>query len=165
MHCRIIEVRKNCPFSAEEIKNGTMNETVIQQMHENEWFDYIVPAEVSREEDIDWFLHRLNGVFKYDNSNGDRLILSQKAFDANLENYVQEVKDFVNIITPDNFSQMRYKLLRYGTMCPRSFDFFIYSEEIGDTIPVQEWLLTASRYQHKGVKPAYYIGKIWDYHL
>ena len=162
MHSRIIEIRNGRPFSAEETKNGVMDANQIFAWHENQWFDYIVPSESDRGDDIEWLKTRLDGVLTRD---GDRLVFSQEDYDAYVEKYVHHLKEVACDITPENFYPVKQTELEKIATFVEHFDFFIYNEDEGDVMPIKEWLMSTGTYHADDDGRVFYIGKIWDYHL
>lgn len=163
MHSRIIEVRNGRPFSAEEVENGVMNSYDILRRYEDEYFDYIVPSESHREEDISWFCSRLNEVFL--RKNDESIIFFQNGYDKYVETYVSRLKEMSDNITPRNFYPEKAHELVDLLSSRHNFDFFVYNEDDNDIMPVREWLLSTGHYHDVANERIFYIGKIWDYHV
>ncbi len=163
MHSRIIEIRNGKKFSAEEIEDGVMNADEMFDRYQNEWLDYIDGlTEHDREEDLDWFVSRLDGVFTRE---GDELTLSQEDYDAFIEKYVEKLRDAVSEITPKDFyPEQQFSLRRLACLESDFCDFRVYNEDIDDVVPFVDWLMSTSVYHEKdGDGRKFYIGKVWDY--
>lgn len=163
MRNRIFEIRREKPFTKEEIEYGTINEEDYK-FFRGDILD-VVPVNMRKGHIKDLILSTsIKDVFLQES--GDVLSLDQKAYNRFIEDWVEDIKRKALSLTPWGFST----LLECGVAKALSredlgciYVFFLDDDE-RDFYPVDEFIRMCSYYTDKDVDwGKFYIGAVHYY--
>lgn len=162
MRNRIFEIRREKPFTREEIEHGTID-TENHKFFSGDILD-VVPADMRKGHIKDLaFRTNVKNVFHLVDDN--TLSLDQKAYDRFIEEWVDDIKKKASVLTPIEFSSLlKCSVARalsreeYGCIY-----VFYHDDDEWDFYPVDEFIRMCSYLDDNGDGRKFYIGAIHNY--